>query len=846
MVENSEAKELCQSLILAEREEDVVRLLRDAGYWNRSEVWRHYGDVENNFGQGANQQSWAEAALAEKIVNAIDARLINECLIRKIDPKGASAPKTIRSAISQFFESGQGDNAAIGGYVEEWSDKEIREIAQDITLCATGVRPEILNITIADCGEGQTPGSLPETILSLSKSNKMYIPFVQGQFNQGGTGALRFCGQHNLQLVISKRNPALLSSGEENRGTEWGFTIVRRERPMDGRRNSVYTYLAPVRAKKDQESHYGEILSFASEKFGISPGKEGPYDRQVGYGTVIKLYEYKYVGDKSNILRGKSLLSRLDLLLPEIALPVRLYEYRTNREGKFLKPGSRETTLLGIRRRLKDNQNVEEKFPVRILFSVQGEKFVADIFAFKLHGSTREEKRAGSGVQDEKRLGGIRNYRKNEGVVFVRNGQTHGHLPKDFFRRDRVKMKPLADDLLVFVNCDQLSDTVREDLFMPSRDRLTDNEFKKELIDNLEKAIRDCEQLKRLRNQRQQERMGERLKDDRPLTDVLQSLIRNSPNLKTLLQLGRQISAPFDTTPVGSREDVSFKGKFHPTYFKTKNAEYGKLYKRECPINQRMRLTFETDVQDDYFTRHIERGEFTLSFAGHGEESGNVSFTGPSLRNGIATVMVDLPDGANIGDSLIFVAQTVDSMRSFQNRIQVTIKPEAQKHSGGNGRREPPDNKEGEGREQPNQLASPVIEKIYRKDWGKHNFDDSTAMKVESDGYTDNETKEIYVFRVNMDNRPLLNEIKYKRLDDTAARNQFLYGNVLVGLSLLLDYKQGQEAKNVEMNENQSLHIEDQIEITCRALAPFLPSLTSLGTTTFSEDEDIEGLEDVG
>src|SRR3546814_8640188 len=55
---------------------------------------------------------------------------------------------------------------------------------------------------------------LPDTILSLSKSNKQYIAFVQGQFNQGGTGALRFCGKNNLQLVISRRNPAFLRSEE--------------------------------------------------------------------------------------------------------------------------------------------------------------------------------------------------------------------------------------------------------------------------------------------------------------------------------------------------------------------------------------------------------------------------------------------------------------------------------------------------------------------------------------------------------------------------------------------------------------------------------------------------------
>ena len=103
-------------------------------------------------------------------------------------------------------------------------------MAQGITLCATGTKP-ILNLTISDCGEGQTPRKIPITILSLSKSNKMYIPFVQGQFNQGGTGALRFCGTHNLQLVISRRNPKLLGPDPDEEDSRWGFTVVRRERP---------------------------------------------------------------------------------------------------------------------------------------------------------------------------------------------------------------------------------------------------------------------------------------------------------------------------------------------------------------------------------------------------------------------------------------------------------------------------------------------------------------------------------------------------------------------------------------------------------------------------------------
>ena len=78
--------------------------------------------------------------------------------------------------------------------------------------------------------EKATPRRLPLTILSLNRSNKMYVPFVQGQFNQGGTGALRFCGHRNLQLVISRRNPACRHSPDDQ-DNQWGFTVVRRERP---------------------------------------------------------------------------------------------------------------------------------------------------------------------------------------------------------------------------------------------------------------------------------------------------------------------------------------------------------------------------------------------------------------------------------------------------------------------------------------------------------------------------------------------------------------------------------------------------------------------------------------
>lgn len=120
-------------------------------------------------------------------------------------------------------------------------------------------------------------------------------------------------------------------------------------------------------------------------------------------------------------------------------------------------------------------------------------------------------------------------------------------------------------------------------------------------------------------------------------------------------------------------------------------------------------------------------------------------------------------------------------------------------------------------------------------------------MRIEPIGYAgEDDSTEIYSFKVNMDNAPLLNEIKHKRLDHHAARGQFLYGNVLIGLCLLLDDKKISGGL-VNGREGQTLlPVEERAEITCRAIAPFLLALTSLGAEDLSDQEEVDGLEEAG
>ena len=486
------------------------------------------------------------------------------------------------------------------------------------------------------------------------------------------------------------------------------------------------------------------------------------------------------------------------------------------------------------------------------LFPLQpeGEKLIAYIYAFVPTGSLRDEEE-GSQNGRGRRLGGARSYRKNEGVMFLRNGQTHGSFSKDFFRRNNVKMKPLADDLLVFVECDNMGDFVREDLFMPSRDRLADNAFKTSLLEALEDTVRECPQLKELRNKRQQERLQARIEEERPLADVLKSLIQGSPNLTTLLQMGQRIPAPFNTQATSVDETIEFKGEHYPTFFKYKGVEYGSTVDLSRSINHRIRLTFETNVENKYFTRNSgERGSFDLVWTDYWGDTKNASITGPNLKNGIATIMMDFPEEAKVGKKINYFASVKDPTQLFEIPIHITPTTEVHNKGGGSGNENnPPGKRRGNGREKPIDMALPKIRRIYREDWDSVEFDEFTSMRVESLGPSgDDENTEIYEFMVNMDNTPLKNESKQKRLTDEQYKilcEQFLYGNVLIGLSLLLEDKKTNKNESPD-SDVPTENIEERIESVCRAMAPFIPALISLGSTELEMDNHFEGLEEVG
>jgi len=774
---------LCLSLADAETEKEVINILKSAGYWDDPKYWKYFGGIEDNWSTIGNQQSSPAYALVEKLINCVDAMLMSRCLEHGIDPEGEEAPKSLSEAQQIFFRIPNGRLSLI-------DEKERAKLADNICLVATGAKRSPC-YSIIDRGEGQTPNSMPNTLLGLFRSIKQRIPFVQGKFHMGGTGALRFCGEHNLQLVISKRNPAILDSGDDS-GKYWGFTLVRRERPRQGRRSSVCTYLAPG----------GEIPRFKAESLPLMPGiYPNKFGNPLHWGTYIKLYEYSMPGLQTNVVFD--LYNALSLLLPNIALPIRLYESRKGYSGHTL-----ETTLSGLRVRLDEDKrdNLESGFPSSHEIVCMGQRMSVLVYAFK--------------------KGQAEKYRRKEGIIFAVNGQTHGHIPSSFYTKTSVNMGYLKDSILTIVDCSNLDVGSIEELFMNSRDRLCSCALEYQIEIELERLIREHAGLKALREERRRREIADKLQDSKPLEDVLNKLLRNSPTLSKLFPPGARLSNPFKLE--GAADDGDFIGKEYPTFFRLKIKHEDKPLK-SCPVNWRFRMQFETDAENDYFSRDKDPGSFILKAGGRVVKDYVLN-----LWNGIANLTIQLPEGSKPGDRISFTSHVNDASKwePFEDRFEILAQAE-KPHQNGSGIKKDKNGVEDGGLDKKvtDYLSLPNILNVQRKDWESHEFDEYDALDVISSG------EDGYDFYVNIDNICLRTELKYAKPPVSAELTieRFRFAMVLIGIAMLREFG-SLENKGVEGTEEST--VVGRIRQFTRAISPILlPMISSLSELELDEVE---------
>lgn len=778
---SDQIKTFALSLVNADSEDEVAKILKKYGYWDESN-WKDVNSSTGNWSTIGSQQSSADTALVEKIINSVDAMLLRECKREGLNPESQQAPSDITAAQKKYFKIYNGKLSSI-------NVNERISLARNIYLIATGkkTRP---SFSIVDLGEGQNPEDFKTTFLSLNKSNKNKVQFVQGKFGMGGTGALSFASpEHNFQLIISKKDPQIISALPP----KWGITVLRRMPPTDEMRSSVFKYLAPN----------NEILSLSSKTLPLLPGTHPiAYEKPMEWGSFIKLYEYN-IGSRLQSNIRLDLFYRLSLLLPNIALPVTLVERRDYPDpaGK-----TRDMTIvmagLSVRLDADRQNNLEEGFPSTGEISAHGQKMNYSIYAFK------KARRA--------------TYSGSEGIIFSVNGQAQGFLNKSFFERNSVGMSYLSDSILVLVDCSSIEKRRLEDLFMNSRDRLRDGQLKTEIEKQLEEILKNHQGLRELKDKRRRADIEEKLEDAKPLAEVLESIIVKSPSLSALFTQGIRISNPFKVVETGKQE--VFTGKKFPTFFKI-SKDFSKEKPKTIPSNiKRFRVQYETDAFNDYFERDTDPAEKSVLL--NGAPIQDYSW---NLWNGIATLNVVLPKHIKVGDTLCYTTEVSDVSRAepFTAEFCVQIGKEYIPSETKGGKRRPPrSEEEGDDSKKPPALALPNAVEVRRKDWESHTFDSKSALRVVNAG-----GDEGYDFFINMDNIYLQMEIKQSKKDPKIMEAKYKYGMVLLGLALL-DYN----SKNKDDDAEEGISIADQIRDVSAAVSPILlPMITSLGEMDVEE-----------
>jgi hypothetical protein len=815
---NEEIKNLCFQLMKADSEDDVIKLLKDYGFWDIPSYWRLYGDTGDNYSAAGNQANEAEAALVEKITNSRDARLMRQCLLQDIGPKSANAPQSLKEAIGKFFDVSP--NTDVQGEISELDNSKRTNLAKGMTLALTGESPGTAKkdvypcITISDDGEGQTPDDIPDTILSLNRSIKSEIKFAHGRFNMGGTAVFTFCGEKNLQLVISRRHPQLVNKLIKNpidRDYQWGFTVVKREFPEGNRTKSWYKYLAPIPNPEDKTKP--NLLSFDSQNMPIFPEKNEPYYRTSEWGTLIKLYNYQTKA-RGHALRDSGLLRALDVLLPEIGLPLRIHECRKSFKGHA---GSFDNNLNGLQIRLSDsNVDLEFKNPLTENIIIDGQKFEMVIYVMKSKDATAV-------------------YRKSDkGLIFTLNGQAQGWFHERFF--ERAKMGYLKDSLIVIVDCSKVDYTTKEQLFQNSRDRLSTKPIRYKLEYEIEDSLTNNAVLRELREKRRREKTAEKLSNSKPLEDVLKSVIKNNQSLSNLFLLGNRAISSFKSKSV-SETEKEFEGKRFPTFFKFKKIEIGKSIEKPCHINLRSRIIYETDVINDFFKRDNSPGDFKLYMVENGQEKLYDNYK-INLSNGIATLNLQLPPNSTVGQKIRFISKLFDinhiynpfinefSIFVLQELIDNGLKPSKP-------RTKFPNNDDGKDATNNSGISLPENIREVAKEpkenqtsWNDvtPKFDENAAIAITNNGLSDSDyNANGYDWYVNVDNKYLLQEMKAKPEESDIIKAQFIYGLIIIGISMMfVESTSSKDESEEEKSSNDKLNFEEKLFQYSKSIAPVI------------------------
>jgi hypothetical protein len=729
-----EIPKLLKALIGANSEIEVGKIL--AGPLGKGLTWKAYGDNTRNYNIVGSQQKWPDYALAEKVVNSIDAQILLECQLRGIDPESPEAPSSPQEAAREFFGLDE-------ERLREMTATERKAIKPSILVVATGSdkRP---CITVVDDGEGQHPSVFSDTFLALAKgtSPKDKIACVQGCFLMGGSGVLRFCGEDKYQLIVSRRHPELLGPGQEDC---WGYSLIRLHHAKDDpKAYGYYEYFL------DEE---GRIPTVAPEPLSFLNDDEGSMD-PLQYGTVVKMYDYE-LREPYNVTLELLRDIRRSLFAPVI--PFQLVE---KREVKDIERASRSRWVMGNRLSAVTSNSLVPATPPLVIEAELGVLGMLTIRAWVFKPRVSKEKRK----EDEPTGRHPRDFIvPDEAVFFTINGQAHAAESNNFIRnKTGADLYFLGGQMMVEVDCSDVPGEVKQDIFMSSRDRLAEGPKTERIKKDLASALHENETLKELNLERQRQSQKPSKEMTATVKSIMGKLLKKNPDLMKML--GFLEGIPF-TTKVSSKPKKPSKDKFVGAYPPTRldfmgwDSSKGLLEKQISEAEGSFaRVVLETDAVDDYLTRP-DGGKLVC------DPPDMVKVKQPLKEGGMPIKVVPL-NGMKAGDkrTLTFTLTMPEGIHGddLSVKLLVNVVAASEPKKPGEGSRRKKNKKKEEDKYLPPPIPvyeTPPDDEPDAKTWGDFDWGGADVCKTEP--FYDDEGKEagVSVF-INMDADCLKNFIR--------------------------------------------------------------------------------------
>jgi hypothetical protein len=313
----------------------------------------------------------------------------------------------------------------------------------------------------------------------------------------------------------------------------------------------------------------------------------------VPHGTLIKMYDYK--APRSNICG--ELFKKLEEYMLRPMMPLRIVECRSDYKAKVMGVTVWDRFAAWASKG-KLEEGFEEGASIQIKLST-GETVPAEVRVFRTEADAAED-------ADHPQTG----------LRALINGQSHARRDTQFFKGKAVEKEHIGGSMLVTLDCSDLGQGSRNALFMSNRETFREDPLLTELFKKLQKELRDHEGLIALDQKRYQEKIANATSDDDGI-NALEELLSTDPALADMfgsMVQGKVAAKTLAAAVAGLKvqgKAPKFEGTEFPSYFRRKDGSTS--VEIELPQNDEARVSFLTDVKNNYFTRSKNKGKCEFS-----------------------------------------------------------------------------------------------------------------------------------------------------------------------------------------------------------------------------------------